>query len=211
MTLTPPAPALVGIACEQVPGHPDFVGLGEIDGIAVDLRYAGRDNFFGKDLYAFLDCAWLHRDAAFALQKAAHTLKALRPDLQLLVLDAMRPQRVQQMLWDVLQGTQLRQYVGAPERGSIHSFGMAVDITLADLEGQELDMGSHFDEMSERSHPDLEVQLLALGQITRQHVANRELLRRVMVDAGFKGIPNEWWHFDCGDSRGIRAVYERIL
>jgi D-alanyl-D-alanine dipeptidase len=65
--------------------------------------------------------------------------------------------------------------------------------------------------MSERSHPDLETQLLALGQITRQHVANRELLRSVMLGAGFTGIANEWWHFDCGDSWGIRAAYQRIL
>ena len=206
-----PTPPLVGIACEEVPGHRDFVGLGEIDAICVDLRYASSDNFFGKDLYVFLDCAWLHRDAAVALQRAANALKAIRPDLQLLVLDAMRPQRVQQMLWDVLQGTQLRQYLGSPERGSIHSFAMAVDITLADIEGQELDMGSHFDEMSERSHPELEAQLLSQGLLTQQHVAHRELLRHVMQGAGFTGIPNEWWHFDCGQSKAIRQSYQRIL
>jgi D-alanyl-D-alanine dipeptidase len=202
---------MAGIACEEVPGHPDFVGLGDIEGIAVDLRYASSDNFFGKDLYAFLDCAWLHRDAASALQAAAAELKAVRPDLQLLVLDAMRPQRVQQMLWDVLHGTDLRQYVGSPERGSVHSFGMALDITLADADGLELDMGSHFDEMSERSHPDLETQLLAQGVLTRQHVAQRELLRSVMFHAGFSGISNEWWHFDCGEPNSIRTRYSRIL
>ena len=200
-----------GIRCEEVPGHPDFVGLGDIEGIVVDLRYAGSDNFFGKDLYAFLDCAWLHRDAADALGRAAIALRARRPDLRLMVLDAMRPQRVQQMLWDVLHGTDLRQYVGAPERGSIHSFGMAVDVTLVDADGLELDMGSHFDEMSERSHPDLEVLMLEQGALSRQHVANRELLRHAMFHAGFSGIPNEWWHFDCGDSQAIRTGYQRIL
>lgn len=202
---------MAGIACEEVPGHPDFMGLGDIEGIAVDLRYASGDNFFGKDLYAFLDCAWLHRDAATALQNAAWALQEERPDLQLLVLDAMRPQRVQQMLWDVLHGTDLRQYVGAPERGSIHSFGMAVDITLVDADGQELDMGSHFDEMCERSHPDLEAKLLASGVLTRDHITRRDLLRRAMGTAGFQGIPNEWWHFDCGEPQDIRLRYQRIL
>ena len=202
---------MAGIACEEVPGHPDFVGLGDIEGIAVDLRYASPDNFFGKDLYVFLDCAWLHRDAADALQRAAAILKGVRPDLQLLVLDALRPQRVQQMLWDVLHGTDLRQYVGAPERGSVHSFGMAVDITLMDADGQELDMGSHFDEMCERSHPDLEAQLLAQGALTRQHIASRDLLRQAMFGAGFSGITNEWWHFDCGNTHDIRLRYQRVL
>jgi D-alanyl-D-alanine dipeptidase len=202
---------MAGIACEEIPGHPDFVGLGDIEGIAVDLRYASSDNFFGRDLYAFLDCAWLHRDAANALQRAADILKGVRPDLQLLVLDAMRPQRVQQMLWDVLHGTDLRQYVGAPERGSIHSFGMAVDITLMDADGQELDMGSHFDEMCERSHPDLESKLLQQGALTRHHIAQRHLLRQTLCAAGFSGISNEWWHFDCGTPQDIRLRYQRIL
>ncbi|MCF8211786.1 MAG: M15 family metallopeptidase [Rhodoferax sp.] len=200
-----------GLRCEEVPGHPDFVGLGDIAGIEVDLRYASSANFFGKNLYAFLDCAWLHKDAAHALARAAEALQAARPDYRLLVLDAMRPQRVQQMLWDVLQATHLRQYLADPANGSIHSFGMAVDVTLQDSEGQEVDMGSGFDEMSERSHPEFEAQLLSQGQLTRQHVAHRQLLRGAMLHAGFMGIPHEWWHFDYGDSAKVRAQCQRIL
>ncbi|MCF8169083.1 MAG: M15 family metallopeptidase [Rhodoferax sp.] len=200
-----------GLRCEEVPGHPDFVGLGDIAGIEVDLRYASSANFFGKNLYAFLDCAWLHKDAAHALARAAEALQAARPDYRLLVLDAMRPQRVQQMLWDVLQATHLRQYLADPANGSIHSFGMAVDVTLQDSEGQEVDMGSGFDEMSERSHPEFEAQLLSQGQLTCQHVAHRQLLRGAMLHAGFMGIPHEWWHFDYGDSAKVRAQCQRIL
>lgn len=206
-----PVDAAAGLRCEEVPGHPDFVGLGDIAGVEVDLRYASPDNFFGKDLYAFLDCAWLHKDAADALSRAAAALQAARPEYRLLVLDAMRPQRVQQMLWDVLQGTPLRQYLADPACGSIHSFGMAVDVTLQNGEGQEVDMGSGFDEMSERSHPEFEAQLLLQGQLTRQQVANRQLLRSAMRTAGFIGIPHEWWHFDYGDPATVRAQYQRIL
>ena len=69
----------------------------------------------------------------------------MAPGHRLLVLDALRPHRVQIELWDFLDGTGLRQYVADPARGSIHSFGMAIDATLIDAEGRELDMGSGFE------------------------------------------------------------------
>src|SRR5471030_2282460 len=89
---------------------------------------------------------------AAALQQAASWLAVRRPELTLLVLDALRPQRVQEQLWAALQGTDLLDYIAEPPRGSIHSFGMAVDVTLRDADGRELDMGSGFDDMSISSH-----------------------------------------------------------
>ena len=58
-------------------------------------------------------------------------LADVAPGHRLLVLDALRPHRVQIELWDFLDGTGLRQYVADPARGSIHSFGMALDVTLS--------------------------------------------------------------------------------
>ena len=58
------------------------------------------------------------------------------------MLDALRPQRVQEALWAALQGTPAACYLAPPERGSIHSFGMAVDVTLIDADGAEFDMGT---------------------------------------------------------------------
>ena len=196
---------------ESVPGHADFRPLSSVGGIRVELRYATPDNFVGRDLYSPLDCAWLHRDGAAALERAVAALRARRPELSLLVLDALRPQRVQERLWAALEGTQLTQYLAPPARGSIHSFGMAIDITLVDGAGRELDMGTPFDDLSERSHPALEPQLLARGEITQQHVAHRQLLRDVMSEAGWRGISKEWWHFDAGDREAIRAGFVRVL
>jgi len=196
---------------EMIDGHPQFRHLSSIAGIAVDLRYATPDNFVGRDLYSPFDCAWLHRDAAAALEQAVAWLAARRPDLHLLVLDALRPQRVQQQLWDALQGTELLGYLAEPVRGSIHSFGMALDVTLADAAGRELDMGTGFDDLSERSHPALELSMLERGEITEQQVANRRLLRDAMFQAGFFGINSEWWHFDCGDRVLVRQNYRRVL
>jgi D-alanyl-D-alanine dipeptidase len=200
-----------GIGIEAVPGHPDFRALRDIPGILFQLRYATADNFVGRDLYSPFDCAWLHRDGAEALEHAVAQLRLRDASLRLLVLDALRPQRVQERMWAALQGTGLQIYLANPQRGSIHSFGMAVDVTLCDAQGRELDMGTPFDDLSERSHPVLEERFLAEGSLARDAVERRCLLRDVMAEAGWQGITREWWHFDAGDRENVRSTYERVL
>jgi D-alanyl-D-alanine dipeptidase len=199
------------LSIEAIPGHPDFRALRDVAGVGVDLRYATPDNFVGDDMYWPHDCAWLHRDAAEALRKAAGVLAARRGDLSLLVLDALRPQRVQERMWAALEGTPLTRYLADPVRGSIHSFGMAVDVTLVDAAGRELDMGTGFDDLTERSHPALEEGFLIRGELAQEHIENRRLLRDVMREAGWSGINTEWWHFDGGERERIRAQYLRVL
>jgi D-alanyl-D-alanine dipeptidase len=197
---------------ESLPGHPDFKPLAGIPGIRVDLRYASPDNFVGFDLYSPFDCAWLHHEGATRLQAAATELARRRGDLELVVLDALRPQRVQERLWKKLEGTGLEIYLATPERGSIHSFGMAVDITIAARGGgAELDMGTPFDDLTELSHPVREEEFLKSGRLTGEQVANRRLLREVMASAGWQGITREWWHFDGGDRERIRTQFVRVL
>jgi len=199
------------IACEDVPQHPDFRALLSIPGIGVDLRYATPDNFVGRAVYGGLDCSYLRREAADALEKAAAWLAAHRPGYSLLVLDALRPQRVQELLWNELAGTPLTMYLANPERGSIHSFGMAVDVTVLDAAGREVDMGTGFDEMARASHPEFEVELMAQGQLTAQHLAERGWLRAAMRQAGFHSISTEWWHFDFGDRVAVRRDLPRVM
>ena len=199
------------VASEDIAGSPEFRHLTSIAGIAVDLRYATSNNFVGRDLYSPYDCAWLHRDAAEALEKVVAWLKERRPGYTAPVLDALRPQRVQQQLWDALAGTGLQMYLANPARGSIHSYGMALDITLLDETGRELDMGTGFDDMTNLSHPALEEGFLLTGELSEVQVANRRLLREAMLEAGFFGINTEWWHFDCGDRELVRATYRRVL
>ena len=199
------------VASEDIAGSPEFRHLSSIAGIRVDLRYASANNFVGRDLYSPFDCAWLHRDAAAALEKVVAYLAARAPGHTALVLDALRPQRVQQQLWDALAGTGLQMYLANPVRGSIHSYGMALDITLLDEQGRELDMGTGFDDMTNLSHPALEEGFLITGELTDEQVANRRLLREGMLEAGFFGINTEWWHFDCGDRELVRATYRRVL
>jgi D-alanyl-D-alanine dipeptidase len=196
---------------ESVPGHPDFVGLATIDGVRVELRYATPGNFVGADMYSPFDCAWIHRDGAQRLREAVTLLRARRGDHSLLVLDALRPQRVQERMWAALEGTSLTDYLADPKRGSIHSFGMAVDITIVDAQGRELDMGTPFDDLTELSHPALEDQWLEAGKLEAAQIENRKLLRAVMIGSGWRGISREWWHFDGGDRDRIRTEYWRVL
>ncbi len=195
---------------EQVAGHPQFQSLRTMPGVAVDLRYATENNFVRRNLYADHDLAWLHLDAAQGLTQSVAWLREHHPTLTLVVLDALRPHRVQVELWDFLEGTPLRQYLADPARGSIHSFGMAVDVTLLDTGGRELDMGTAFDALTIESHPQHESEHLRSGALQPVHIANRDILRAAMQHGGFHGIASEWWHFDHGDRELVRSKYLRI-
>ncbi len=198
------------IPIEDVPTHPDFRALDALN-VAIDLRYASSNNFVGHPVYDGLDCRYLRRDAAAALQQSATWLAQHRPGYRLLVLDALRPQRVQERLWAELAGTPLSLYLAEPTRGSIHSFGMAVDVTLLDPLGHEVHMGTGFDEMTRASHPEYEAELLAQGLLTAQHLTERGWLRAAMRHGGFHVLPTEWWHFDFGDKAEVRAGMPRVL
>lgn len=203
--MTPPP-----IRVEDIATHPSFRRLASLVGIDVDLRYAGADNFDGRVLYVGIDCAWLRTEAATGLERAAAWLARAHPGHRLLVLDALRPQRVQEAIWRDVAGTPAAHYFAEPSRGSMHSFGMAVDATLRDGTGRELDMGSGFDAMTLASHPSLEAEQLAAGAITPAHVAAREILRAAMAAGGFAGVAHEWWHFDHGDRERVRRDYPRV-
>ncbi len=199
------------LTCEQIASHPGFRSLATVQGVAVDLRYATARNFAGRVLYGHMDCAWLRAEAAVGLERAAQWLARERPGHCILVLDALRPQRVQEAIWQDVVGTPMQAYFANPERGSIHSYGMAVDVTLLNAAGVESDMGSGFDEMSERSHPASHAQHLASGVLSAAQVAERDWLRRAMEAGGFLGISTEWWHFDHGDRDAVRRDLPRVL
>ena len=111
--------------------------------IFVSLMYARADNFTGSVLYGDLREAYLHPQAAEALVKAQRRLKALRPDLSLKVYDAARPMTIQQRMWDKVKNTPKDFYVSNPAHGGgLHNYGLAVDITLCDLRGDSLPMGT---------------------------------------------------------------------
>ena len=196
--------------------HPDSIALPELEkkliaqglvdvgrvipGIRVELKYSTEDNFFGKDVYGDHVRCYLQPIVADRLAKAQQALQAEYPNYTLLVYDGVRPLSVQQMLWDSLDKPDSIKplYVSDPKLGGLHNFGVAVDLTIFDnRSGNPLDMGTGYDFFGYPAYPDREQQMLNEGKITKTHITNREILRKVMKGAGFTGIGSEWWHFNA--------------
>jgi zinc D-Ala-D-Ala dipeptidase len=178
--------------------------------LLVDLRYGGTNNFVGKNMYGDYGTVFLHETAAVKLHKAEALLAQENKSWKLLILDALRPRAVQRVLWDRVKGTPQEIYVVDPEKGSNHNFGFAVDLTLADEHGRELDMGTLFDSFEERAQPRHEERLLSSGALKEDQVARRRVLRRVMESAGFIQLPHEWWHYDALPREEVRARFSIV-
>lgn len=198
------------IRMEALADDPAYVSIENMDGIRLDLRYEGSNNFLARGLYAQGAPALLHRQAATQLQDAARALRRRCPGYRLLIFDALRPGRVQRVLWNLVRDTPQRLYVADPERGSIHSFGMAVDLGLEDARGRALDMGTGFDDFTVLAQPRYESEMCAAGLLSARQLQHRRLLRACMHQAGFRGIETEWWHFEADDPDWVRATMPRI-
>jgi D-alanyl-D-alanine dipeptidase len=186
---------------------------GIIPRIRVELKYSTTDNFFGEDVYGDLERAFLQPEVAELLRNAQEKLTTKYTNLTLLIYDAARPLEVQQILWDNLAKPDSLKplYVADPKVGSLHNFGVAVDLTIYDNEsGQPLDMGTGYDFFGYAAYPDREMEMLASGTITKAQVANREILRSVMTTSGFTGIGSEWWHFNAFSRKEAGEKFELI-
>ncbi|MBO0934197.1 M15 family metallopeptidase [Fibrella aquatilis] len=191
-----------------------LVDVQKIDAsILVELKYSTTDNFVKQDVYGDLTKAYLQPMAARKLAEASRWLQARKPNLRLLVYDAARPRSAQVKLWNALpQYTerQRRTYVADPREGSIHSYGCAVDLTLATAAGKALDMGTPYDFFGPKAYPKMETQLLKTGQLTAAQVANRQLLRQAMQAGGFMPIAYEWWHFNALSRREAKWRFKVV-
>lgn len=162
--------------------------------VEIDLRYATADNFTGRPVYRRGGC-YLHADTAVLLGRAAALARPL--GLKLRILDAFRPAEAQWVLWNHLPDAD---YIADPRRGSPHSMGAAVDLTLVEAAcGHELEMGTGFDDMRPLSWHG-ETGIPADAQ------RNRLLLLGIMTAAGFDFYRKEWWHYQLFQPRGRYPV-----
>lgn len=175
-----------------------LVDIAEVDStIGVRMVYATPDNFLGHVLYHDLNHAFMIPAMAQKLAKAQQRLKAIRPDLSLLIYDAARPLSIQREMWDAVKGTANVSFVANPAKGrGMHNYGAAVDITIMDSTGLPLPMGSAHDYFGPEARIDHETELVTNGLITKEEFENRRLLRRVMTESGFITCISEWWHFN---------------
>jgi len=165
---------------------PDF----DVD---VEIAYATANNFSGAAVYRRAAC-FLHADAADLLARAIELAAAL--DLRFLIFDAFRPAEAQWVLW---QHTPDPEFLSPPWRGSPHSRGVAIDLTLIDAAGKPLDMGTGFDAFTPLSHH-------GASGVSAGAQRNRHLLMGIMTTAGWDFFRNEWWHYQLFDARRYAAL-----
>ena len=182
--------------------------------ILVDLKYSTTDNFVGVDMYGDLETAYLEREFAARVVRAQQLLQQRHPQYTLLIYDAARPISVQRAMRKAVEGTELESFVADGTRGGRHNYGVAVDLTIATLDGTPLDMGAGFDDFTEAAsvkgtadssdpatrtvkvYRDYINNLAECGVISREAAANRILLIEVMHKAGLYPYRREWWHFE---------------
>lgn len=209
-TATPPQPAKSRTARQL--DSLGYLNIAETDStIAVDLMYSRADNFTGQVLYTDLREAYLHPDALKCLLQAQQLLRQKHPAYRLIVYDAARPLSVQQKMWDAVKGTPKQNYVSNPAHGGgLHNYGLAVDVSILDADGQPLDMGTPVDHLGPEANIGQEAQLVSQGKLSEDARQNRLLLRRVMRQAGFRALPSEWWHFNLVSRQTARSHYPII-
>ena len=203
------------INVEEALGKIGLVELLSIDStIRIDLKYASTDNFMGIELYDTLTRLFLQESVAKRLSKSQKFLDSISPGYSLLVYDGVRPRDVQQEMWDALDSIPIYRrgkFVSNPRNGSVHNFGAAVDLTIVDSLGKELDMGAGYDDFREIAFPKYEARFLKSGELTKEQYNNRKLLRRVMRHSKFYNIPSEWWHFNAYSRIPASHKYQLLL
>ncbi len=164
--------------------------------IILDMRYATENNFTGQAIYNCTRC-FLRPQALVLLEKAIAL--AGEQGYRLKILDAHRPQYAQERLWEVCPNPD---YIANPVSGSHHTRGVAVDLTLIDSDGKELDMGTPFDSFDPASHHGSQI-------ITPEAARNRYILLGIMMSAGWDLYLNEWWHYQMFKPREFELVKDR--
>lgn len=168
----------------QAPKADDLVELTAIDPtIGLDIRYATPNNFTHQKVYASARCL-LRRAAAESLSVVQKELR--QQGLSLKVYDGYRPLSVQKKFWEICPDDR---YVANPAKGSRHNRGAAVDLTLVDKKGNELQMPTPFDDFTEKAGR-------AYMKLPKMAIKNRALLEDAMTRHGFVAMASEWWHFD---------------
>ncbi|NND31614.1 MAG: M15 family metallopeptidase [Saprospiraceae bacterium] len=150
--------------------------------LVLDIRYATSDNFVGIQLYPCERCL-LRKEVAEAIAVAFEALRA--DNLGLKLFDCYRPRSVQEALWRKVPDAR---YVTNPAKGSMHNRGAAVDLTLIDQNGHEIDMGTEYDFFGEKAYH-------TFTKLPAEVLTARRKLRDLMQEVGFKHIRTEWWHY----------------
>nr|WP_288935965.1 M15 family metallopeptidase [uncultured Allomuricauda sp.] len=171
-----------------------FVRLADFSkDFAYNMRYATENNFLKAKVYDCAEC-YTRVKTAKALIEANNDF--MKNGVKIKFFDCYRPNSVQYKMWEIVPNPQ---YVANPDKGSIHNKGGAVDITLVDMEGNELDMGTDFDYFGKRAYHDN-------MDLPQEILDNRKLLKETMEAHGFWSIRTEWWHYNLSAASNDRVA-----
>lgn len=161
-----------------------------IPGIVYDLRYATVNNFMRRLMYpAGTNNTFLRLPATKALQKVQQELNVKGYGIK--IFDAYRPYAVTVKFWELVKD---ERYVANPSKGSGHNRGIAVDLTIINIQtGKTLEMGTGFDNFSDTAHH-------TFKNLSAEVLQNRELLKSTMGKYGFNSYADEWWHYSWPNS-----------
>jgi zinc D-Ala-D-Ala dipeptidase len=171
---------------------------GAVHGVVLSLAYATPMNVTGAPIYRHARC-YLHPDAEECLKRAVSLAGAL--GYRLKIFDAYRPPAAQWALWNRFPDPE---FVADPRRGSPHSRGVAVDLTLIDGAGAELPMGTGFDDFTALAHH-------ANPEVPVEAQRNRAILLGVMSAAGWDFYSKEWWHYQLFRARDYPLIDDSAL
>lgn len=178
--------------------------------IIIDLKYSTTDNFLGIDFYGELENAFVQPECYLKLKNAYSILQKQKPGYTFIVFDAVRSTEAQQFMWDSIDvPLNIRHwYVANPQKGSIHNYGMALDIGIVDSVGNILDMGTKFDFFGELAYPEKTDYFLKTGELSQEQYTNRKLLMSVMQQAYFYVSKTEWWHYNASSLDYAKNKYK---
>ena len=166
--------------------------------VLIDIRYSTADNFTGRPVYARPGC-YLNAEAEALLRRAVALARPL--GFRFKLFDAFRPSEAQWRLWNHSPDPD---FLADPRRGSPHSRGAAIDLTLLDGHGTELDMGTGFDAFTPLSHH-------GNTEISPHAQRNRLMLIGLMTAAGWDFYRNEWWHYQLFQPRRYPVLSDTVL
>lgn len=148
-----------------------------------DMKYATEDNFLKAKVYDCAEC-FLRLKTVQAL--IAANKEFMKEGFKIKLYDCYRPLSIQQKMWEIVSNPK---YVADPKKGSIHNRGGAVDISLVNASGEEVEMGTDFDFFGiQASHN--------YTKFPKDVKANRKFLKKIMIKNGFNSFDSEWWHYN---------------
>jgi len=152
-----------------------------------DMKYATADNFLKEKVYPCDEC-FLRVKTVKALLEANKSF--IEKGFKIKLYDCYRPRAIQKKMWRIVPDAN---FVANPKKGSIHNRGGAVDISLVDSLGVEVNMGTKFDFFGEEASHNYQ-------NLSDGILANRKFLKDIMLQNNFRIFESEWWHYNLNDS-----------